>query len=203
MNENYGELIRQARNNAGLSQEQLAEAIGVAPSTLRCYETGNRKPKIERFKKIAEVCGVTTGSLLGIRDDMHSINYTKKQLFDQLVNVCNTARLITPAMEEQLRLRNQIKQEEDIIREYKKLGFEPTKEKQEELEKLEKSLIPINSLAKGSINYLEALSAVIAVLPSLNLTGLRVLLDKIQEIEEEWAYVTPEVDTNAELEELE
>lgn len=47
------EQIRYFRRLRGLSQEQLAERVEINVNTIRKYETGRRKPKIEQLKKIA------------------------------------------------------------------------------------------------------------------------------------------------------
>lgn len=56
--------IKEARENAGFSQKELAELIGVAPSTLNGYESGKHDPKSDLLVKIAAACHVTTDYLL-------------------------------------------------------------------------------------------------------------------------------------------
>ena len=48
------EKIRYFRKQRGLSQELLAERIGINVNTIRKYEIGIRKPKVEQLKKIAD-----------------------------------------------------------------------------------------------------------------------------------------------------
>lgn len=50
---NLGERIRQARKEAGLTQKQLAEKIGVAAITIRQYESSKREPRYETLRSIA------------------------------------------------------------------------------------------------------------------------------------------------------
>lgn len=57
--------IKEARVQAGFSQKQLAEIIGVAPSTFNGYESGNHDPKSDLLIKIAQACNVTVDFLLG------------------------------------------------------------------------------------------------------------------------------------------
>lgn len=57
--------IKEARIKAGLSQKELAQIIGVAPSTFNGYESGNHDPKSEILIKIAMACNVTVDFLLG------------------------------------------------------------------------------------------------------------------------------------------
>jgi len=45
------------RNAKGLSQEEVAEAIGVSPSAYSSYEIGIRTPKPKMAKIIAKVFG--------------------------------------------------------------------------------------------------------------------------------------------------
>ena len=49
-----GEKIRKRRIRLGLTQKQVADKIGVQYQTLQFWETGNRIPKIDNLKKIAD-----------------------------------------------------------------------------------------------------------------------------------------------------
>lgn len=56
--------IRQSRLRKGLSQSQLARAVGVSERNVVRWETGRNQPRIEHLVRIAEVCGVNVGDLL-------------------------------------------------------------------------------------------------------------------------------------------
>ena len=43
--------LKEGRINAGLTQEQLAEKLGIAKSTLSGYESGNREPTVATIAK--------------------------------------------------------------------------------------------------------------------------------------------------------
>lgn len=62
----FGERLKEARISRGLTQDQLAQQIGVAKSTLTGYEKGNREPDLFKIKKILEVLNVDSDYLLGI-----------------------------------------------------------------------------------------------------------------------------------------
>jgi putative transcriptional regulator len=47
-----------------MTQAQLAELVGVVPSTITQYESGVRKPDIVMLKKLAKVLNTTTDALL-------------------------------------------------------------------------------------------------------------------------------------------
>lgn len=55
--------LREARKAAGLTQKEVANAIGVTESAYCGYETGKRQPDVAKIKQIADVLG-TTGNFL-------------------------------------------------------------------------------------------------------------------------------------------
>ena len=50
--------LKAARVNAGLTQEQAADKIGIARQTLVNYETGKTFPDIKTLRRIADVYGI-------------------------------------------------------------------------------------------------------------------------------------------------
>lgn len=56
--------LQQLRKMQDMSQEELADCIGVSRQTLSKYETGESLPDIEKCKLIADVFGVTIDDLL-------------------------------------------------------------------------------------------------------------------------------------------
>lgn len=59
-----GERIRAARERAGLTQKQLAIAVGVDPSAVSYWENGQTVPTINNLVKIAGILGVPPGDLI-------------------------------------------------------------------------------------------------------------------------------------------
>ena len=53
-----GQRIQQARKNAGLSQKQLGEKLGLSASMIGQWENDLRKPKIETIRRIADAIGI-------------------------------------------------------------------------------------------------------------------------------------------------
>lgn len=49
--------LKEKRQNAGLTQTNLAEQIGISRSQLSLMESGKRKPSYDVLKKIAAVFG--------------------------------------------------------------------------------------------------------------------------------------------------
>ena len=58
-----GEKIREARRKCGLSQEQLAEKIGVARQTIGLIEAGNYNPSISLCIDICKALNRTLDEL--------------------------------------------------------------------------------------------------------------------------------------------
>ena len=61
----FNEILRTLRKERGLTQQQLADKLGVSYSTVSMYERGNRRPDLEMMARIAEFFGVTMDHLHG------------------------------------------------------------------------------------------------------------------------------------------
>lgn len=68
--------IKQLRKDKGLSQQALAEQIGLHSRTLQNWENGYGEISIGKAKKLAEYFGVSVGYLLGIDDVSAKDNIT-------------------------------------------------------------------------------------------------------------------------------
>ncbi len=64
----FNEKIRALRRNAGLTQRQVADAVGVTYRTYQNYEAGASKPSGGVVLRLAAALGVSTDTLLGTRD---------------------------------------------------------------------------------------------------------------------------------------
>ena len=62
-------LIRDLRKNDMLSQQALADQIGVFRNTISNWETGYSQISLENAKNVAEYFGVTIDYLLGSESD--------------------------------------------------------------------------------------------------------------------------------------
>lgn len=61
--------LKEARNAAGLTQQQVADALGIERPSYARYESGDRQPPIDTLIKLARHFNVTTDYLLGLTDD--------------------------------------------------------------------------------------------------------------------------------------
>ncbi len=56
--------LKRLRKQKGLSQAKLAELVGVEQPTIQRWESGKRDPDLDNLKQLANVLGITPGSLL-------------------------------------------------------------------------------------------------------------------------------------------
>lgn len=87
-----GGKIKEMRNAAGLTQSQLAQLSGVAPITIRQYETGKRQPRIEQLQKIAKALKVSVAVFLPEKLERKYLEYEniahdiKRDMIDSAVD---------------------------------------------------------------------------------------------------------------------
>lgn len=61
--------VFQLRKQAGLSQQQLGEVLGLTHKSISMLESGGRSTTIDKLVLLAEYFHVSTDYLLGITDD--------------------------------------------------------------------------------------------------------------------------------------
>ncbi len=61
----FGEMLRKLRQDAGLTQKQLADRLGISKSTVSFYEQSIRSPSSDVLLRIARVFHISTDYLLG------------------------------------------------------------------------------------------------------------------------------------------
>lgn len=78
-----GSRIKEAREAKGLTQEQLAEIVGLSSTHISVIERGVKAPKLETFIEIANALDVTSDSLLlDVLDN--SLQITATELSEQI-----------------------------------------------------------------------------------------------------------------------
>lgn len=65
-----GKSIRYYREQKDVSQQWLADAIGVSKMTVSNFESDKRYPNVEMTKKICEALGITIGKLMSYKEDI-------------------------------------------------------------------------------------------------------------------------------------
>ena len=72
---NFGEKLKKLRTSQKMTQQQLADRIGVAKSVVSYYESGDRYPSYDVLVKIARIFHTSTDYLLDVSKD-HVIDVT-------------------------------------------------------------------------------------------------------------------------------
>ena len=77
----FGDKLKALRKRASLSQEQLAQQLGVTKGMVSSYETSMRMPSYPVLLKIARLFHVSTDALLGLEegDRIDLAGLTEKQ----------------------------------------------------------------------------------------------------------------------------
>lgn len=83
-----GDTIKKNRQSSGMTQQQLADLLGVQRSAISKYEKGIVSPNVATIKKIASALGVTIADLMGWEEEYefrdvppgepHNLEVTKK-----------------------------------------------------------------------------------------------------------------------------
>jgi len=65
LQERFGRVIRRRREEAGLSQEALADAAHLHRTYISLLERGQRQPQLETIRALAQGLGTTMAELVG------------------------------------------------------------------------------------------------------------------------------------------
>jgi transcriptional regulator with XRE-family HTH domain len=68
-----GDLIREARLRAGLTQAELGGRLDTAQSVIARWERGDVQPSLETLRRVVRACGLELGFHLSKRDDSSAI----------------------------------------------------------------------------------------------------------------------------------
>ena len=83
---NLGENLFQARKKKGVSQEAVAEKLGVSRQTISKWETDETLPDIRQAKKLAVLYGLTLDELIEFDADVQEIQEVINKTTEETVN---------------------------------------------------------------------------------------------------------------------
>ncbi len=64
----FGTILRKLREDSGLTQSELAQALNLTDATIGNYEQGSRRPRNDTLKAIAKHFNVSVDYLLGFEN---------------------------------------------------------------------------------------------------------------------------------------
>lgn len=95
----FGDNLIALRKYHNLSQEELAEQLGISRQTLSKYETGESLPDIEKCKMLADIFGVSMDDLVNFEKSDHyglGVPPKGKHMFG-MVKVGDKGQIVIPA----------------------------------------------------------------------------------------------------------
>lgn len=76
--------IRELRMAAGLSQQAVADRVGVAKMTISALETGKMQLTLEYMRRIASALGAATTDLMPLEDNPEALSLDERRLIEAL-----------------------------------------------------------------------------------------------------------------------
>lgn len=81
---NFGNFVCMLRENKGLTQQEVADMLGVTPAAVSKWENGSSKPRVEVLFKLAEILGVRSEELMAGRYlDEETVNPEAARLINE------------------------------------------------------------------------------------------------------------------------
>lgn len=68
-----GDLVREARRRAGLTQRELAELLGTSQAQIARWELGKTSPPFDRVVDAVRACGFELTVSIATPDDQHAL----------------------------------------------------------------------------------------------------------------------------------
>lgn len=92
----FGNKLKELRLQAGLTQKQLSERIGVTKSVISFYELRERTPSPDILIKLSNVFHVTTDYLLGIEHervlDVSDLTSEQIEVIETMINTLRSKK---------------------------------------------------------------------------------------------------------------
>ena len=66
--QNYGERLRKARKQKGLTQTELAEKLGITQKSYQRMETGNHDLKMSTIYQLCKTLEISSDWLIGLKN---------------------------------------------------------------------------------------------------------------------------------------
>ena len=76
----FAERLKEIRNGAGMTQVQLAEALGVSKGTVAMWEIGKREPNYETLNALSGIFDKRIDYILGYSNDSSSARLSEERI---------------------------------------------------------------------------------------------------------------------------
>ena len=91
-NENYGTLIKNLRIQKGLTQNQVAEALGVTPGYISNVENNRTAMSLRILTYYARLVGCSLDSLVGELESEYSETALDRELYESIIKLDTTTK---------------------------------------------------------------------------------------------------------------
>lgn len=110
-----GEKIREIRNSKGLSQEELAKALGTSKATISRYENGTREPRMEQLENIAIALNTPISKFV-VPESVAEDSLELGTIFGTYYSVCNIV-MEDPAVPERIKsfMREKLPSKDEFV----------------------------------------------------------------------------------------
>ena len=90
-----GKRLEKCRQNLGMSQQEVADKLGITRATLGHWENDKREPSFDMLNKLSEIYNVTIGEFFGENPEATVLSEeTKNSLFESSINMLSEKGLI-------------------------------------------------------------------------------------------------------------
>lgn len=98
-NENLANRLKIYRKNMGLTQQQVADIIGVRRSSYSYYEIGKSRPKLEAMNKLAKLYNTSVDELMSDTDSINSeendyVTSTEQGIDEKFYNLSDLEKVL-------------------------------------------------------------------------------------------------------------
>lgn len=81
----FGDRLKELREDANMTQEQLAEKLNINKSSISSYETNSKMPSVDKLVKIADIFKVSLDYLTCRTKDPYNISMQNKVVRDAVI----------------------------------------------------------------------------------------------------------------------
>lgn len=74
----FAQTVRDSRNERGLTQQELAQLVGLSRYTIQDWEAGRRTPNLDMLPKIARALDISVNRLMGETDNPDAMSETSQ-----------------------------------------------------------------------------------------------------------------------------
>lgn len=96
----FKDRLRMLRESMNLNKKELSKKVGVAPSTISMYESGERNPSIENLEILADFFNVDIDYLLGKTDYTTKIIHSSEVIDDEITVLARNMITLTDDQKE-------------------------------------------------------------------------------------------------------